>query len=163
MAPNALARAGLLGLLLGLAACGGKKKEEPQTLDFAAIRARRDSIRQVAIQDSVAIARYTTCSDSVVAVLAKKARGKKAKPAPAGVIAPEVLQTCGRPPAVQVAKAQKSDSGAQGGKASADSANKAPGAAADTAAKVAATAPDSTLKKVGAKADTSAQESGWQG
>ena len=49
MAPKALARTALLGLVLGLAACGGKKDEEPPPqVDLAAARARRDSVRKVA-------------------------------------------------------------------------------------------------------------------
>src|SRR5512143_515634 len=96
-----------MGLLIGLAACGGKQKEEPQTVDLAAIRARRDSARQVAVQDSLARARFTTCSDSVVAAIAKASHGRKTKAAPAGMIPPEVLQACGKPPAPSGALAQQ--------------------------------------------------------
>lgn len=101
MAPKALARTALLGLVLGLAACGGKKQEEEsQAVDLAAVRARRDSIRKAAVADSAARARFVTCSDSVLAVLTKTAAGKKkVAEAPAGMIQPEVLQTCGKPPA----------------------------------------------------------------
>ncbi len=140
MAPNALARAGLVGLLLGLAACGGKK-EEPQTVDLAALRARRDSIRLAATQDSVMRARYTTCSDSVQAALVKAAHGKKPKAAPAiGMIPPEVLQACGKPPAPKPTVAQKADSAAKSVVAKADTTAKTVQGKADTAMKKAATA-----------------------
>ena len=102
MAPKALARTALLGLILGLAACGGKKEEQQEApqVDLAAVRARRDSARKVAEADSLARVTYTTCSDSVMAVLTKTAAGKKkVAAAPAGMIQPEVLTACGKPPA----------------------------------------------------------------
>ena len=81
MAPKALARTALLGLILGLAACGGKKEEEqaPQ-VDLAAVRARRDSARRVAEADSLARANFATCSDSVLAVLTKTPAGRRRSP-----------------------------------------------------------------------------------
>jgi hypothetical protein len=100
VAPNALARSAVLALLLGLAACGGKKEEEAAAPDLAAIRARRDSVRQAAARDSVARETYQHCSDSVLAVLKKTAAGrKKVAATPTGMIQPEVLQACGKPPA----------------------------------------------------------------
>jgi hypothetical protein len=101
VAPKALARTALLGLILGLAACGGKKAaDEPPAVDLAAVRARRDSVRRAAAADSLARAHFTSCSDSVLAVLTKTPAGKKkVASAPAGMIQPEVLQTCGKPPA----------------------------------------------------------------
>ncbi len=140
MGPNALARAGLMGLLIGLAACGGKQKEEPQTVDLAAIRARRDSARQVAVQDSVIRARFTACSDSVVAATAKASRGKKTKPLPAGMVPPEVLQACGKPPAMNVALAQKADSAAVAMQGKIDTTAQTLAAKADTAARKAGAA-----------------------
>lgn len=109
MAPNPLTRAVLAGLLVGLAACGGKKDAAPEAVDLAAIRAKRDSVRRAATQDSVVRARFKTCSDSVNAALAKAARGKKPAPAPAGMLPPEVLKACGNPPAAP-AVAAKPDS-----------------------------------------------------
>ena len=101
MAPKALARTALLGLILGLAACGGKKAQnEPPAVDLAAVRARRDSARKAAAADSLARATFTACSDSVLAVLTKTPAGKKkVASAPAGMIQPDVLQACGKPPA----------------------------------------------------------------
>lgn len=116
MAPKALTRTTLAALVLGLAACGVKKEATPEAgVDLAAIRARRDSLRKVAQQDSLARVRFTTCSDSVVAELAKalKKSKKKQAPTPTGMIPPEVLSVCGKPPApkpTQVAQAPKSAS-----------------------------------------------------
>jgi len=106
VAPNPLTRAVLAGLLVGLAACGGKKDEAPEAVDLAAIRAKRDSVRRVTTQDSVVRARFKTCSDSVNAALAKAARGKKPAPAPAGMLPPELLKACGNPPAAPVVAAR---------------------------------------------------------
>ncbi|MEO8140144.1 MAG: hypothetical protein ABI742_10885 [Gemmatimonadota bacterium] len=136
MGPNALARAGFVSLLLGLAACGGKQDEATDTIDLAAIRARRDSAHLAATQDSAMRARYTTCSDSVQAALIKAAHGKKPKPgAPAGMIPPEVLQTCGKPPAAQVAMMGKTDSAIKTTAAKMDTALRTAAAKVDTAAK----------------------------
>lgn len=102
MAPKALARTALLGLILGLAACGGKKEEQQEApqVDLAAVRARRDSARRAAEADSLARVTYATCSDSVMAVLTRTAAGKKkVAAAPAGMIQPEILTACGKPPA----------------------------------------------------------------
>jgi hypothetical protein len=151
-----------VGLLLGLAACGGKQKEEPQTVDLAALRARRDSIRQAATQDSVMRARYATCSDSVQAALAKAARGKKPKsaPAPVGMIPPEVLQACGKPPALKTTVAQKADSAGKTAMAKADTAVKAVKGKADTVAKTVTAKVDSAAKMVQGKADTAMKKAG---
>jgi hypothetical protein len=90
----------VVALALLLAACGGGGKEEAAAPDLAAVRARRDSVRKAAAADSIARVKFTACSDSVVAVLAKAAKGKKPGPAaPEGMIPPEVLQACGTPPA----------------------------------------------------------------
>jgi len=100
VARNVFLRVALAGLVLGATACGGKKAEEPDTVDLAAVRARRDSLRQVAVRDSVARAQFVVCTDSVLAVLTKTSAGKKRlAAAPAGMIQPEVLQACGKPPA----------------------------------------------------------------
>lgn len=114
MAPDTLRRAALLGLALGSFACGEKKAEEP-VIDFAASRARRDSIARAAAQDSTTRARFTTCSDSVVAVLSRSAEGKRRiAAAPKGMIQPEVIQACGNPPAPKPAQvAAKTDSAAK--------------------------------------------------
>lgn len=135
MAPKALARTALLGLVLGLAACGGKKEEEPPPqVDLAAVRARRDSVRKAAQADSIARARFANCSDSVLAILTKTAAGrKKVASAPEGMIQPEVLTACGKPPAAPAAPAlaaakdtAKADSGA---KPAAEATTPAPAAA----------------------------------
>ncbi len=169
MAPNPLTRAVLAGLLVGLAACGGKKDEAPEAVDLAAIRAKRDSVRRAATQDSVVRARFKTCSDSVNAALAKAARGKKPAPAPAGMLPPEVLKACGNPPAAPAvaAKPDSAKPGATPQTARADTGKKptAPAAApqaakADTGKKPVTTAqaakPDTTKVEAPAKPTTTA-------
>jgi hypothetical protein len=137
VAPKAIARTALLALVLGLAACGREKAAAPDPgVDLATIRARRDSIRRVAVQDSLARARFSACSDSVNVALAKAAKSSKKKPAThAGMIPPEVLTTCGKPPAPQPGEMMetvvppatgKADSAAKNVKAKADSVAKAP-------------------------------------
>ncbi len=67
-------------------------------MDLAAVRAQRDSIRTA---DSLVRVHYTGCSDSVITDMGKTAAGKKklaVKP-PEGMIRPEVLTACGKPPA----------------------------------------------------------------
>jgi hypothetical protein len=107
VAPDAMRRLLVATMLVSLAACGGKKTEVP-AVDMAALKARRDSLRQVAVKDSVARVRFTTCSDSILAVVRKTAAGKKRlASAPAGLIQPEVLTACGKPPAAPVPVATK--------------------------------------------------------
>ena len=110
MAPNAPTRILLVALLVSLAGCG-KKPEVQEQVDLAAIRARRDSIQRVAVRDSLDRVRFGTCSDSVLAAVAKaskKKKGAKPAPTPEGMIPPEVLTACGKPPVgmpIQVASA----------------------------------------------------------
>ena len=59
----------------------------------------------MAQQDSLARARFKTCSDSVTAALAKAARGKKPT-APTSLIPPEVIRACGNPPPAPAVLAQ---------------------------------------------------------
>lgn len=173
MARKPLLRTPLVALLLGLAACGGKKAATPDAeVDLAAIRARRDSIRRVAAQDSIARARFASCSDSVKAELAKAAKATKKKAAapapPEGMIPPEVLSACGKPPApqpAQVAQAPaKSDSAAhlvgtkpdtgKGPKAKPDSAAKPPAVATAATTKKDTTKVEAPAKPAPAKTDT---------
>ena len=101
MGPDRLNRTLVLGLVLALAACGGKKEEPAPEVNLGAVRAKRDSVRKA---DSLVAAKFTTCSDSVLAVITKTAAGKKrVAAAPAGMIQPEVLTACGKPPATPAA------------------------------------------------------------
>ena len=98
MAPDSLRRS-LLALVLLAAACGGgaKNDEADAAVDLAAVRAQRDSIRTA---DSLVRVHFTRCSDSVITDMGKTAAGKKklaVKP-PEGMIRPEVLTACGKPP-----------------------------------------------------------------
>ena len=99
MARNYLAAVLLLGLALG----GCSKKDDPadQPVDLAALRAKRDSVaRAKARADSLALVRYTTCSDSVTAALSKTSAGRRAvnRAKTAGTPVAEVVQTCGQTP-----------------------------------------------------------------
>ncbi len=101
MGAKAFGRMALLGLCLAAAACGGGKEAKDEgAVDLAALRARRDSLRRAAEQDSVARARWASCSDSVVAALGKTAAGRRKlkEKLPEGMIRPEVLSACGQPP-----------------------------------------------------------------
>jgi hypothetical protein len=162
VAPKGLSRTVLAAVLLGLVACSGAKKETAadEAVDLAAIRARRDSIRRAAVADSLAHARFTACSDSVVAELAKAAKKSKKKtpPPPEGMIPPEVLSACGKPPTprpAQVAQAPtgpessahlKPDTSARAQGTRADTAHPAP-VKADTARKLAAPPPAQGARK----------------
>ena len=93
MARDTLLRTLLVGLALGALACGGKEEEEAPAVDMAAMRARRDSLRQAAVQDSTMRAKYTACSDSVIKVLGRSAAGRAAlQKAAAGTVPPEVTK-----------------------------------------------------------------------
>jgi hypothetical protein len=85
-----------------LAACGGSKKEaeaeKAAEARMAQLRARTDSIRKARALDSLATVAYSSCSDSVTAVLQKTAAGKrKLAKLTAGQVAPEVTTACGAP------------------------------------------------------------------
>jgi hypothetical protein len=154
-------RTALLTLLLGLAGCGKKQEAPSETVDLAAIRARRDSIRKEEVRDSLARVRYATCSDSVQAALAKAAKkpkkgAKPAPPPPAGMIPPEVLTACGKPPAplpTQVAQTTqgKIDSATQQMKTMVDSTAKAAAAKQDTTGKTGAAKKDTTKLEAAVK------------
>jgi hypothetical protein len=99
VAPDSLRRS-LLALVLVAAACGGgaKNDEADAAVDMAAVRAKRDSTRMA---DSLARVAYATCSDSIITDMGKNAAGKKklAVQPPEGMIRPEILTACGKPPA----------------------------------------------------------------
>ncbi|MEO8636110.1 MAG: hypothetical protein ABI587_12605 [Gemmatimonadales bacterium] len=138
MAPNAIGRLLAVATLVGLAACG--KKPEVPAVDMAELRARRDSLHQVAVKDSVARVRFATCSDSVLAVVQKTPAGKKRlASAPAGLIQPEVLAGCGKPPAAPAAVAMKDTTAKPA----------APGAKPDTTKKMVATPAPAPATKPG--------------
>jgi hypothetical protein len=101
-----------------LAACGGSKKEaeaeKAAEARLAQLRARTDSIRKARTLDSLATVAYTTCSDSVTAVLQKSGAGRrKLAKLTAGQVAPEVTTACGAPKVTSaVALAAAGDSAA---------------------------------------------------
>jgi hypothetical protein len=90
-------------LLIGVAVAGCKKKAEPPepTVNVAEMHARRDSMMKAkATADSIAAARFKSCSDSVTNALKKTAAGRRslATKRPAGVMVPEILTACGAAP-----------------------------------------------------------------
>lgn len=103
MARNYLAAFLLIGLTLG--GCGKKDDAADQPVDLAALRARRDSIAKArAYADSVALAKFTACSDSATNALKKTAAGRRSLNArrPAGTMVPEILTACGTNPSQRV-------------------------------------------------------------
>jgi hypothetical protein len=107
VARNYLAAIMLLGLALG--GCGKKDDAADQAVDLAALRAKRDSVARDKVRaDSIALVRYTACSDSVTAALSKTSAGRRAvsRAKTAGTPVAEVVATCGQAagsPAPQVA------------------------------------------------------------
>jgi hypothetical protein len=94
-------------LLLGVALSGCGKKEDPadKPVDLAALRAKRDSVAKAkAAADSVALLRYTTCSDSVIVLVGKTAAGRRlitrsrGTATQPGTPLPQVVQACGSAP-----------------------------------------------------------------
>lgn len=99
MARNHLAAVLLLGLALG--GCGKKDNATDQAVDLAALRAKRDSVARAKVRaDSIALVRYTTCSDSVTSALSKTSAGRRAvnRAKTAGTPLPDVVTTCGAAP-----------------------------------------------------------------
>jgi hypothetical protein len=99
VARNYLAAVLLLGIALG--GCSKKDEAADQPVDLAALRAKRDSVaRAKARADSLALVRYTTCSDSVTSALSKTSAGRRAvnRAKTAGTPVAEVVQTCGQAP-----------------------------------------------------------------
>lgn len=98
MAPRPL-HGGLL-LVLALAGCGqGKAKPEESAGTALPAAAKPDTAKPPAA-DSAARVHWIACSDSVTAALQKTAEGKKklATQPPEGMIRPDFLSACGKPP-----------------------------------------------------------------
>lgn len=100
-------------LVIGFALAGCKKEEAAEPpVDLVALRARRDSVAKAkAVADSIATARYTTCSDSVATVMKKTAAGRRvlATKRPVGVPVPEVLAACGTDPSQPLTQVATTD------------------------------------------------------
>lgn len=90
---------GSLLVTLALAGCGGKKESPAASTPGTA--AGPDTAQQAApAADPAAVATYSSCTDSVTAAMAATAEGKKklATMPPEGMIRPEFLAACGKPP-----------------------------------------------------------------
>lgn len=110
MARNLLAAVLLLGLALG--GCGKKDDAADQAVDLAALRAKRDSVARAKVRaDSIALVRYTTCSDSVTSALSKTSAGRRAvsRARTAGTPVPDVVTGCGAAPGAPPAQVAVED------------------------------------------------------
>lgn len=161
-------------LLLGLAAAGCGKKEQAanETVDLAALRARRDSIQQARQRaDSLARVRYQACSDSVTAELKKTAAGRKklAAKRPEGMVLPELLSACGSAPGAPAADSTAATRDTGMAKATTPPAAPKQAAATKTAAKpaagtpAAATRPDTAAAQAARQAADSARKDSLSG
>ena len=91
---------GCLLVTLALVGCGGKKETPAASTPGPA--ASTDTAQQAApAADPAAVAKYSACTDSVATAMAGTAEGKKklAVTPPEGMIRPEFLAACGKPPA----------------------------------------------------------------
>jgi hypothetical protein len=91
---------GCLLVTLALAGCGGKKETPAASTPGPA--AGTDTAQKAApAADAAAVAKYSACTDSVTTAMAATAEGKKklAVTPPEGMIRPEFLAACGKPPA----------------------------------------------------------------
>jgi hypothetical protein len=103
VARNYLGALLLIGAALG--ACGKGDDAAGEPVDLAAIRAARDSASKAkARADSIAMVRYTTCSDSVLAEVGKTAAGRRAIARSRGTASapgtplPQLAEKCGAAP-----------------------------------------------------------------
>lgn len=105
MAPRPL-HGGLL-LSLALAGCGQGKAKPEQSAGTAPPAAAQPDPAKTAAADSAARAHWVACTDSVTGALQQTAEGKKklATQPPEGMIRPEFLSACGKPPAGALAAA----------------------------------------------------------
>jgi len=87
--------------VLAVAACGKAKKEEPPAQAASKPAPGPDAAAQAAAADSVARVKWVACADSVTAAMRQTADGKKklATQPPEGMIRPEFITACGKPPA----------------------------------------------------------------
>ncbi len=149
---------GCLLIALALAGCGGSEKPaaapaagKPQT------PATQTAAKPNPAADSVARVKFLACTDSVKAAMEKTADGRKklAVEPPSGMIRPEFLAACGKPPAAAVAEASKASAAPAGAAAPAA---QAPSTAGLTPKQIQVLKADSARKaKEQAKADSLAK------
>jgi hypothetical protein len=100
---------GCLLIALALAGCGGSDKPAAPAAAKPQTAGTVSAPQAAPAADSVARVRYLACTDSVKAALEKTAEGRKklAVEPPSGMIRPEFLAACGKPPAAAVAAASQ--------------------------------------------------------
>lgn len=100
---------GCLLIALALAACGGSDKPEAPAAAKPQMAGTETAAKPTPAADSVARVRFMACTDSVKAALEKTPDGRKklAVEPPSGMIRPEFLAACGKPPATAVAAASQ--------------------------------------------------------
>lgn len=142
---------GCLLIALALAGCGGSEKPAAPAAAKPQTAGTESATKPAPAADSVARVRFLACTDSVRAAMEKTPDGRKklAVEPPSGMIRPEFLASCGKPPAAAVAEASK---------ASAAPATPAPSTAGLTAKQIQVLKADSARKaKEQAKADSLAK------
>ncbi len=107
---------GCLLIALALAGCGGSDKPATPAAGTPQPASTPAATKPSPAADSLARVRFLACTDSVKTALGKTPEGRKklAVEPPSGMIRPEFLAACGKPPAAAVAEASKA-SAAPGG------------------------------------------------
>lgn len=107
---------GCLLIALALAGCGGSDKPAEPAAGKPQPASTPAASKPNPAADSVARARFLTCSDSVKKAMEKTPDGRKklAVEPPSGMIRPEYLAACGKPPATAVAEASKASAAPAG-------------------------------------------------
>ena len=107
---------GCLLIALALAGCGGSDKPAAPAAAKPQPTTTPAAMKPTPGADSAARVRFLACTDSVKTAMEKTADGRKklAVEPPSGMIRPEFLAACGKPPAAAVAEASKA-SAAPGG------------------------------------------------
>jgi hypothetical protein len=102
---------GCLLIALALAGCGGSEKPAAPAAAKPQTAGTQTAAKPAAAlaADSVARVRFLACTDSVKTAMEKTAEGRKklAVEPPSGMIRPEFLAACGKPPATAVAAASQ--------------------------------------------------------
>ena len=100
---------GCLLIALALAGCGGSDKPATPAAGKPQPASTPAATKPSPAADSMARGRWLACTDSVKTALGKTGEGRKklAGEPPSGMIRPEFLAACGKPPAAALAEASK--------------------------------------------------------